>query len=111
MKNVFLSGLLVKNAFLFPGKSKGDLRGGEPKLIFDLGFIPTQIVSTRHALAAVFRAGRDFEAGRLKSRNVHAEVVVALGGNNNVSFLFPFFSFSLSFVFILGWIRTSRKES
>ena len=49
-----------------------------------------QIISTTHVLAAVFRAANDFLNGRLKSRNVHSEIVVCLGGNNNVGVLSPF---------------------
>ena len=43
-----------------------------------------QILSTRHALAAVFRAVNDYANNRLKSRNVHSEIVFALSPNNNV---------------------------
>ena len=44
-----------------------------------------QILSSNHILAAVFRAANDLENGRLKSRNVHSEIVFALSPNNNVS--------------------------
>ncbi len=37
-----------------------------------------------HVLAAVFRAVNDALAGRLKSRNVHSEIVFALGPSSNV---------------------------
>jgi hypothetical protein len=37
-----------------------------------------------HALAAVFRAMNDMLHARLKSRNVHSEVVFSLNPNNNV---------------------------
>jgi len=40
-----------------------------------------------HALAAAFRAVNDLIEGRLRSRNVHSEVVFALSPNNNVSLL------------------------
>lgn len=43
------------------------------------------ILSTTHALAAVFRAANDYGNGRIRSRNVHSEIVFALGPNNNVS--------------------------
>ena len=46
-----------------------------------------QIVSTTHILAAVFRAVNDLVNDRLKSRNVHSEIVFALSPNNNVSSL------------------------
>jgi EKC/KEOPS complex subunit CGI121/TPRKB len=38
-----------------------------------------------HVLAAVFRAANDYLNNRLKSRNVHSEIVFALSPNNNVS--------------------------
>ena len=44
-----------------------------------------QILSPSHLLAAVFRAANDSDSGRLKSRNVHSEIVFALSPNNNVS--------------------------
>lgn len=47
--------------------------------------IDQQIVSTKHILAGVFRAANDYLANRLKSRNVHSEIVFALSPNNNVS--------------------------
>ncbi|KAK3173681.1 hypothetical protein OEA41_007013 [Lepraria neglecta] len=43
------------------------------------------ILSTTHALAAVFRAANDHLKGRLKSRNVHSEIVFSLGANNNIA--------------------------
>lgn len=46
----------------------------------------TQILSPTHILAAAYRAITDLLAGRLKSRNVHSEVVFSLSMNNNVSF-------------------------
>lgn len=42
-------------------------------------------MSTTHALAAVFRAANDYLNGRLKSRNVHSEIVFSLGANNNIA--------------------------
>jgi hypothetical protein len=47
------------------------------------------VISRIHALAAAFRAVSDLIEGRLKSRNVHSEVVFALSPNNNVSALAP----------------------
>lgn len=44
-----------------------------------------QIISPNHVLAAVFRAVNDFLNSRLKSRNVHSEIVFALSPNNSVS--------------------------
>ncbi len=46
-----------------------------------------QIISTTHVLAAVFRAANDYTNKRLKSRNVHSEIVFSLSPNNNVSLL------------------------
>ncbi|CAF9929722.1 hypothetical protein IMSHALPRED_007989 [Imshaugia aleurites] len=43
------------------------------------------IISTTHVLAAVFRAANDYLNGRLKSRNVHSEIVFSLGANNNIA--------------------------
>lgn len=53
---------------------------------YDYAFIDaTTLVSTTHILTAIFRAVNDWMAGRLKTRNVHSEVVFSLGPNNNVS--------------------------
>lgn len=43
-----------------------------------------KIFSRTHILAAVFRAVNDYMNGRLKSRNVHSEIVFSLSPNNNV---------------------------
>ncbi|KUJ24562.1 CGI-121-domain-containing protein [Mollisia scopiformis] len=43
------------------------------------------IVSKIHALAAVYRAVNDLLANRLRSRNVHSEIVFSLSPNNNIS--------------------------
>ncbi|MCJ1456089.1 hypothetical protein MMC28_006447 [Mycoblastus sanguinarius] len=43
------------------------------------------ILSTTHILAAVFRAANDHLNGRLKSRNVHSEIVFSLGATNNIA--------------------------
>ncbi|KAK7549460.1 kinase binding protein CGI-121-domain-containing protein [Phyllosticta citricarpa] len=45
----------------------------------------TTILSTTHVLAAVFRAVNDALHNRLKSRNVHSEVVFCLSPNNNIA--------------------------
>jgi len=53
---------------------------------YDYAFIDaTTLISTTHILTAIFRAVNDWMAGRLKTRNVHSEVVFSLGPNNNVS--------------------------
>lgn len=43
-----------------------------------------KIISSTHVLAAVFRASNDWLNGRLKSKNVHSEIVFCLSMNNNV---------------------------
>lgn len=43
-----------------------------------------QIFSRAHALSAAFRAVNDYLNGRLKSRNVHSEIVYSLSPTNNV---------------------------
>ena len=43
-----------------------------------------QILSEIHVQAAIFRAVNDSCSGRMKSHNVHSEVVLALNTNNNV---------------------------
>ncbi|QSS61845.1 CGI121 family protein [Histoplasma capsulatum] len=43
------------------------------------------ILSTTHLLAAVFRALNDHQNNRLKSKNVHSEIVYSLGANNNIA--------------------------
>ena len=45
----------------------------------------TQILSRQHVLAGCFRAINDLINERLKSRNVHSEIVFSLAPNNNVS--------------------------
>ncbi|KAK8193163.1 kinase binding protein CGI-121-domain-containing protein [Phyllosticta capitalensis] len=45
----------------------------------------TTILSTTHVLSAVFRAVNDALHNRLKSRNVHSEVVFCLSPNNNIA--------------------------
>jgi EKC/KEOPS complex subunit CGI121/TPRKB len=44
-----------------------------------------KILSTAHVLAAVFRAINDRENHRMKSANVHSEIVFSLNPSNNVS--------------------------
>lgn len=48
------------------------------------GWLIDQVISTKHVLAAAFRAINDVRSGRMKSKNVHAEMVYSLGANNNV---------------------------
>ena len=44
-----------------------------------------KVLSPTHVLAAVFRATNDYLNDRMKSKNVHSEIVFALSPNNNVS--------------------------
>ncbi|MCJ1384776.1 hypothetical protein MMC17_007894 [Xylographa soralifera] len=44
----------------------------------------SSILSPTHLHAAIFRAATDAQAQRLKTHNVHAEIVFALSANNNV---------------------------
>lgn len=51
------------------------------------GLVPNtkpQVLSRAHATAAVFRAVNDYMHNRLKSRNVHSEIVFSLNPTNNV---------------------------
>ena len=53
---------------------------------FEYAFLDASVlVSRSHVLAACFRAISDSLNGRLKSRNVHSEIVFSLSPNNNVS--------------------------
>ena len=49
-----------------------------------------KIISTVHALAAVYRALQDYLQGRQRSKNVHSEIVYSLNPNNNVSIIIIF---------------------
>jgi EKC/KEOPS complex subunit CGI121/TPRKB len=52
---------------------------------FEYAFIDaSMILTTAHVLAATFRAMNDHLHARLKSRNVHSEIVFALSPNNNI---------------------------
>ncbi|KAJ9605698.1 hypothetical protein H2200_009547 [Cladophialophora chaetospira] len=52
---------------------------------FEYAFIDASlIISTKHVLAAAFRACYDYLNDRLKSRNVHSETVFSLSPNNNI---------------------------
>ena len=58
---------------------------------FEYAFLDASVlVSRSHVLAACFRAISDSQNGRLKSRNVHSEIVFSLSPNNNVSQCFPY---------------------
>jgi EKC/KEOPS complex subunit CGI121/TPRKB len=56
---------------------------------FEYAFLDASVLISRsHVLAACFRAICDSLNGRLKSRNVHSEIVFSLSPNNNVSISF-----------------------
>ncbi|KAI4140277.1 MAG: hypothetical protein L6R39_005866 [Caloplaca ligustica] len=62
---------------------------------FEYAFIDASaIVSSTHLLAAVFRAATDWLNGRLKSKNVHSEIVFCLSMNNNIAESFRRFGIS-----------------
>jgi hypothetical protein len=60
---------------------------------FEYAFLDASVlISTSHVLAACFKAISDSLNNRLKTRNVHSEIVFALSPNNNVSFLLASYS-------------------
>ncbi|GLA37304.1 hypothetical protein AnigIFM63309_004185 [Aspergillus niger] len=53
---------------------------------FEYAFIDASTVLSRtHLLSAVFRAANDYMNGRLKSRNVHSEMVFSLSPATNIA--------------------------
>lgn len=53
---------------------------------FQYAFLDASVILSRgHALSACFRAITDMLNDRMKSRNVHSEIVFAMSPNNNVS--------------------------
>lgn len=53
---------------------------------FEYAFLDAScLLSRSHVLTGCFRAVNDLLNGKLKSRNVHSEIVFALSPNNNVS--------------------------
>ncbi|KAK5277173.1 hypothetical protein LTR20_010014 [Exophiala xenobiotica] len=64
---------------------------------FEYAFIDaSMILSTKHVLAAAFRAMNDHLNERLKSRNIHSEIVFCLSPNNNIGEAFRRFGVSES---------------
>ncbi|KAL6253404.1 hypothetical protein RBB50_001128 [Rhinocladiella similis] len=62
---------------------------------FEYAFIDANmILSTTHILAAAFRAMNDYLNERLKSHNVHSEIVFSLSPNNNIGEAFRRFGIS-----------------
>ncbi|KAJ5468359.1 hypothetical protein N7475_006111 [Penicillium sp. IBT 31633x] len=63
---------------------KGQLLAGQKE--FEYAFIDASMVLSRaHVTAAVFRAINDYMHGRLKSHNVHSEIVFSLNPTNNIA--------------------------
>ncbi|KAL1305677.1 hypothetical protein AAFC00_007270 [Neodothiora populina] len=53
---------------------------------FEYAFLDAQVILSRtQILAACFRAVNDMVHNRLKSRNVHSEIVFSLSPNNNIA--------------------------
>ncbi|KKK24157.1 hypothetical protein P175DRAFT_0498179 [Aspergillus ochraceoroseus IBT 24754] len=53
---------------------------------FEYAFIDASMILSRaHALSAVFRAVNDYLNERLKSRNIHSEIVFSLSPTNNIA--------------------------
>ncbi|KAA8647314.1 hypothetical protein EYZ11_007479 [Aspergillus tanneri] len=53
---------------------------------FEYALIDASMVLSRaHALSAVFRAVNDYLNERLKSRNIHSEIVFSLSSTNNIA--------------------------
>jgi len=62
---------------------------------FEYAFIDASvIISTTQALAATYRAVNDLLENRLRSRNVHSEIVFSLSPNNNIAESFRRFGIS-----------------
>ncbi|KAL2812883.1 kinase binding protein CGI-121-domain-containing protein, partial [Aspergillus granulosus] len=62
---------------------------------FEYAFIDaTMILSRAHALSAIFRAVNDYSNERLKSRNIHSEIVFSLSPTNNIADSFRKFGIS-----------------
>ncbi|KIW30785.1 uncharacterized protein PV07_02486 [Cladophialophora immunda] len=64
---------------------------------FEYAFIDARmVVSASHVLAAAFRAMNDYLNERLRSRNIHSEIVFSLSPNNNIGEAFRRFGVSES---------------
>ncbi|KAK5165866.1 uncharacterized protein LTR77_008789 [Saxophila tyrrhenica] len=62
---------------------------------FEYAFLDASVlISRNHVLAACFRAINDMLNDRLKSRNVHSEIVFSLSPNNNIAESFRRFGIS-----------------
>lgn len=77
---------------------------------FEYAFIDASMILSRsHILSACFRALNDHLHGRLKSRNVHSEMVFALSPNNNIGEAFRRFGISDTTTDLLV-IKVSTEE-
>ncbi|KAL3474228.1 kinase binding protein CGI-121-domain-containing protein [Aspergillus californicus] len=62
---------------------------------FEYAFIDASMILSRaHALSAVFRAVNDYSNERLKSRNIHSEIVFSFSPTNNIADSFRKFGIS-----------------
>ncbi|KAI9653709.1 MAG: hypothetical protein M1831_005737 [Alyxoria varia] len=53
---------------------------------FEYAFVDASaVISTTHVLSAAYRALNDMRASRLRTRNVHAEIVFAFSASNNIA--------------------------
>ncbi|KAL9010947.1 MAG: hypothetical protein Q9173_004169 [Seirophora scorigena] len=78
---------------------------------FEYAFIDASIIiSSNHLLAAVFRAAKDWLDGRMKSKNVHSEIVFCLSMNNNIAESFRRFGISPATTSLYA-IKVSRTPS
>ncbi|CAG7921423.1 unnamed protein product [Penicillium olsonii] len=63
---------------------KSQLLAGQPE--YEYAFIDASMVLSRaHVIAAVFRALNDYSHSRLRSHNVHSEIVFSLNPTNNIA--------------------------
>ncbi|KAI9773127.1 MAG: hypothetical protein M1840_008248 [Geoglossum simile] len=78
---------------------------------FEYAFIDASVIlSTMHALAATYRAVTDLLSSRIRSRNVHSEIVFALSPNNNIAESFRRFGISDTTTSLLA-IKVSTSPS
>lgn len=81
---------------------------------FEYAFLDASaLISRNHALAACFRAINDRLNNRLKSRNVHSEIVFSLSPNNNVSrrHVIAAFSYTPNTIPVLPNLTLSRSQN
>ncbi|CAG8055296.1 unnamed protein product [Penicillium salamii] len=72
---------------------KSQLLAGQPE--YEYAFIDASMALSRaHVIAAVFRALNDYAHNRLKSHNVHSEIVFSLNPTNNIAESFRRFGIS-----------------